>query len=130
MSEIKILKSNGEDKNTAPLPDMPCCGNCPFWFQRADIQEQNGGIPTGDCRADPPVNFPIPVQTKMNGVQVAFRSVWPLVEPSQFCGRHPERVAGARMHTIFEAIEMMLDDPMTEPILRTAGIKRTSGAAS
>jgi hypothetical protein len=123
MSEIKILKPvNGEEKTEA-LPDMPCCGNCPFWFQRDDIKKQNGGIATGDCRYNPPTNFPVPIETKLYGVQLGFRSVWPLCEPAQWCGRHPERDAQARMHMVFEAIEMMLEDPVTAPIMSAAGIR-------
>jgi hypothetical protein len=121
---IEIVKANDKKRQIerTPLPDFACCGNCPFWHERTDMEATKvGEFNGGDCRLNPPNTFPVPVQT-VAGVQMALNSAWPTLAADRWCGKHPERDAQTRAAVILETIDVLRDDsPDFVKILQMAG---------
>ena len=73
------------------------CADCPF-FDVIEGQASDGTVapPTwgGICRANPPrETITAPPEIQGAGISIGQRAIWPLVAVSDFCGKHPLRIA-------------------------------------
>lgn len=118
-----VKTSNAKPIEATPLPDLPCCGNCPFWFEREDLHATKaGGYNGGDCRLNPPVSFLMMVET-ITGPQAAFNSVWPTLAADRWCSKHPERDAEARTAVVVNLLDNLREDsPAFKKLMENAGL--------
>ena len=73
------------------------CADCPF-FDVIQGEASDGTVapPTwgGICRANPPrETITAPPEIQGAGISIGQRAIWPLVAVTDFCGKHPLRVA-------------------------------------